>query len=126
LERELAAKWRERIAIRTPDMENNILTLSGGNQQKALFARALASDASTVLMDDPMRGVDIGTKQEVYGIIREEASKGRTFVWYTTEIDELIHADHVYVFRNGRIVADLPRAEVTEEKILHASFHEEA
>lgn len=125
-ERELADTWRERIAIRTPDMDNNILTLSGGNQQKALFARALASDASTVLMDDPMRGVDIGTKQEVYGIIREEASLGRTFVWYTTEIDELIHADHVYVFRNGRIVADLPRAEVTEEKILQASFHEEA
>ena len=54
------------MAIRTPDVNNNILTLSGGNQQKALFARALASDAAIILMDDPMRGVDIGTKQEVY------------------------------------------------------------
>ena len=60
-------------------------------------------------MDDPMRGVDIGTKQEVYGMIRDEAAKGRTFVWYTTEIDELVHADHVYVFREGAIVADFPR-----------------
>jgi ribose transport system ATP-binding protein len=125
-ERALAGEWKERIAIRTPDMDNNILTLSGGNQQKALFARALASDASTVLMDDPMRGVDIGTKQEVYGIIREEAAKGRTFVWYTTEIDELVHADHVYVFRDGRIVADFAKGEATEENILHASFREEA
>ena len=89
------------MAIRTPDVDNNILTLSGGNQQKALFARALGSDAAIILMDDPMRGVDIGTKQEVYGMIRAEAEKGRTFIWYTTEIEELNHCDHVYVFRDG-------------------------
>ncbi|MEP0324749.1 sugar ABC transporter ATP-binding protein [Bauldia litoralis] len=120
----LAEEWRERIGIRTPDVHNNILSLSGGNQQKALFARALASDAETVLMDDPMRGVDVGTKQEVYGMIREEAKGGRTFIWYTTEMDELDHCDHVYVFRDGRIVADLSRSELTEEKVLHSSFEE--
>ena len=123
-ETRLAAQWRQRIGIVTPDMDNNILSLSGGNQQKALFARALASDAEIILMDDPMRGVDIGTKQEVYGMIREEAAKGRTFLWYTTEMDELDHCDHVYVFRDGRIVADLPRHQLTEEKVLHASFGE--
>lgn len=122
----MAADWRRRIGIRTPDMEDNILTLSGGNQQKALFARALGSDAEIVLMDDPMRGVDVGTKREVYAMIRAEAAKGRTFVWYTTEMDELQHCGHVYVFRAGRIVADLPRAEVTEEKVLHASFQDQA
>lgn len=122
----LAHDWRERIGIRTPDVNNNILSLSGGNQQKALFARALASDAEIVLMDDPMRGVDVGTKREVYGMIRSEAENGRTFVWYTTEMDELEHCDHVYVFRDGRIVADLPRSELDEEKVLHASFQEEA
>jgi len=123
-ENEMAEDWRKRIAIRTPDMRNNILSLSGGNQQKALFARALGSDAKIVLMDDPMRGVDIGTKQEVYGIIRSEAESGRTFIWYTTEMDELKNCDHVYVFRNGRIVADLARDELTEEKVLHSSFAE--
>ncbi len=121
-EREMASQWQQRIGIRTPDMENNILSLSGGNQQKALFARALASDAEILLMDDPMRGVDVGTKQEVYRIIRDEAANGRTFIWYTTEMDELKHCDHVYVFRDGAIVADLTRREVTEEKLLHASF----
>ena len=65
--------WQQRIGIRTPDLDNNILSLSGGNQQKALFARALGSDARIILMDDPMRGVDIGTKLEVYDLIREEA-----------------------------------------------------
>ena len=122
----MAETWRERIGIRTPDVDNNILSLSGGNQQKALFARALGSDAGIVLMDDPMRGVDIGTKQEVYSMIRAEAAGGRTFVWYTTEMDELRNCDHVYVFRNGRIVADLARQELTEEKVLHSSFAEGA
>ncbi len=123
-EAQLGSEWKDRIGIRTPDMNNNILSLSGGNQQKALFARALASSADVLLMDDPMRGVDIGTKQEVYSIIREEADKGRTFVWYTTEMDELKHCDHVYVFRDGRIVADLGRHEMTEAKVLQASFTE--
>jgi ribose transport system ATP-binding protein len=121
----IGAIWRERLAILTPDMGQPILSLSGGNQQKALFARALGSEARIILMDDPMRGVDVGTKREVYRLIREEAAGGRTFLWYTTETDELEHCDHVYVFRDGAIVADLPREQVTEERVLHSSFREE-
>jgi ribose transport system ATP-binding protein len=123
-ERELAARWQERIAIRTPNLDNNILSLSGGNQQKALFIRALASDARIVLMDDPMRGVDVGTKLEIYDLIREEARNGRTFLWYTTETAELDNCGRVYVFRNGRIVAELARHELTEERVIHSSFAE--
>jgi ribose transport system ATP-binding protein len=122
----LARSWQEKIGIRTPDVGNNVLSLSGGNQQKVLFARALGSDARIILMDDPMRGVDIGTKLEVYDLIREEARKGRTFLWYTTEMDELENCDHVYVFRNGRIVADLTHSELTEEKVIQSSFEEGA
>jgi len=123
-EAELASHWQQRIKIRTPDMDNNILSLSGGNQQKALFARALGSDAKIILMDDPMRGVDIGTKLDVYDLIREEAHNGRTFLWYTTETEELENCDHVYVFHNGRIVANLSRDELTEEKVIQSSFGE--
>ena len=122
LEDELANAWRERIKIRTPNIRNNILSLSGGNQQKALFARALASDARIMLMDDPMRGVDFGTKLEVYGLIREEAKRGRTFLWYTTETEELKNCDRVYVFRNGAIVAELTRDDLSEEQLIHSSF----
>ncbi|TNF19078.1 MAG: sugar ABC transporter ATP-binding protein [Rhodobacteraceae bacterium] len=121
-----AEKWKERIGIRTPDVFQPILSLSGGNQQKALFARALGAPADIIVMDDPMRGVDVGTKQEVYAMIRDEAARGRTFLWYTTEMDELRNCDHVYVFREGAIVADLPRAEMTEERVLHASFRADA
>lgn len=121
-----AEDWKDRIRIRTPDVVQPILSLSGGNQQKALFARALGAPADIILMDDPMRGVDVGTKQEVYAMIRDEAKKGRTFLWYTTEMDELQNCDHVYVFREGAIVADLRRAEMTEERVLHASFRADA
>jgi ribose transport system ATP-binding protein len=125
-EERLGATWQDRLAIQTPNMDDPILSLSGGNQQKALFARALGSKADIILMDDPMRGVDVGTKREVYGLIREEADAGRTFLWYTTETDELEHCHHVYVFREGVIVADLPREQLTEQKVLQASFKETA
>jgi ribose transport system ATP-binding protein len=124
LGRAFASHWRQKLAIRTPDMDDNILTLSGGNQQKALFARAFGSDAEIILMDDPMRGVDVATKQEVYGLIAAEAAAGRTFLWYTTEIDELRHCHRAYVFRNGRIVSEVTRENMTEEQIITASFEE--
>ena len=125
-EEAMAEDWRGRIGIRTNDLDNSILSLSGGNQQKALFARALGSDARILVMDDPMRGVDIGTKLDVYDLIRREAESGRTFLWYTTELEELRHCDHVYVFRHGRIVAELERAALTEQNLIHASFQDVA
>ncbi|WP_118135024.1 sugar ABC transporter ATP-binding protein [Oceanicella sp. SM1341] len=125
-EEEMAAEWRRRIGIRTDDMDNPILSLSGGNQQKVLFARALGTSAPVVLMDDPMRGVDVGTKRDVYDMIRAEAAGGRTFIWYSTETEEVCQCDRVYVFRLGRIAAELTGAEITEENILAASFEMEA
>lgn len=122
----LGADWKSRMEIRTPDMGNPILSLSGGNQQKVLFARALATEAQIVLMDDPMRGVDIGTKQEVYAILRAEAEAGRTFIWYSTEMDEICLCDRVYVFRDGGIVAELTDDEIDESHVLAASFSGEA
>ena len=122
---EEAQAWQGRLSIRTADLGNNILSLSGGNQQKALFARALGSDAGIVLMDDPMRGVDVGTKQEVYEILAQEAANGRALIWYTTETDELRHCDRVYVFREGKIVAELSGDALNEANILSASFEKE-
>lgn len=121
-ERALAEDWKMRIGIRTDDVTNPILSLSGGNQQKVLFARALASDAPVVVMDDPMRGVDVGTKQDVYAMIRSEAAKGRTFLWYSTETEEVCQCDRVFVFRNGQISAELTGDDICEERILEASF----
>lgn len=125
-EKALGEDWKKRIEIRTPDMKNGILSLSGGNQQKVLFARALSTRAAMVLMDDPMRGVDVGTKQEVYSMLRTEAAAGRTFIWYSTEMDEIRLCDRVYVFRDGAISAELTGDEITEDRVLEASFEGEA
>jgi ribose transport system ATP-binding protein len=121
-ERRLARDWRDRIEIRAKTVDVQIVTLSGGNQQKVLFARALGSDASIILMDDPMRGVDIGTKQEVYRLIQAEADGGRSFVWYSTEIDELAYCDRVYVFRQGMAMREFCGDEINENNIVGASF----
>ncbi|WP_372922574.1 ATP-binding cassette domain-containing protein [Roseovarius sp.] len=121
-EAEIAADWKTRIGIRTDDIANPILSLSGGNQQKVLFARALASQAPVVIMDDPMRGVDVGTKQDVYEMIRAEAARGRTFLWYSTETEEICQCNRVFVFRNHEISAELKGDDITEERILEASF----
>ncbi len=123
---ELAEKWRGLIGIKTPDVRNNIFSLSGGNQQKVLFARALGSEADIVLMDDPMRGVDVHTKLEVYDFIKEEARRGRTFLWYTTETEELRNCDRIYVFRNRTIVSELSRDELSEARVLQSAFSEAA
>lgn len=117
--------WRVRIGIRGAAMHAGILSLSGGNQQKVLFARALASNARLILMDDPTRGVDVGTKRDIYQLVRDEAAKGRTFIWYTTENDELAYCDRTFVFRAGQVNCVLDAADCTEEALLAASFAEQ-
>jgi len=121
-ELDMAERWRHKIDIKAANMNNSILSLSGGNQQKVLFGRSLDSDSSVILMDDPTRGVDVATKEVIYRLIFAESAKGRGFVWYTTEMDELKYCDRVYVFKSGRILSEMPGAEATEEAILKASF----
>jgi ribose transport system ATP-binding protein len=122
----LGQAWRDRIRIKTADMDQPILSLSGGNQQKVLFARALAADSQIVLMDDPLRGVDLGTKLEVYQLIQAEAEQGRTFLWYSTELEELVYCDRVYVFRSGHMTGCFSADEFSEDKVIKASFDEVA
>ena len=107
-------------------MNNNILSLSGGNQQKALFARALGSDASIVLMDDPMRGVDIGTKLEVYDLMREARPAGPHLPLVHHRNRRARQLRPRLCLPNGRIVANLGRDELTEEKVIQSSFGDAA
>ncbi len=118
----LARTWFDKLGVRAPGIHVPLVSLSGGNQQKVLFARALASDAAIIILDDPMRGVDVGTKQEVYALIRAEAERGRAFIWYSTEIEELENCDRVLVFREGRAVELLEGADIEHNAIIDASF----
>ena len=121
-EQKFAEGWRQRIGIRARDVNQRLTELSGGNQQKVLLARALAAPAPVVLLDDPMRGVDVGTKAEFYRIIKEEADAGRTFVWFSTELEELENCDRVYVFREGQPVHCIEQQSLSQEVIIAASF----
>jgi ribose transport system ATP-binding protein len=119
--RELAGRWIEALRVRG-SASTPIVALSGGNQQKVLVARAFATDARLVLLDDPFRGVDVSTKNELYALMKAEARAGRAVVWYSTENGEMAHCDRVYVFRAGRVVSELAGATNTEERIIADSF----
>ena len=122
-EKKLVDKWVDLLNIRG-GADAAITGLSGGNQQKVIVARAFASDAELILLDDPFRGVDIHTKSELYQLIRDEAKDGRTIVWYSSENSEMQHCDRAYVLRAGRIAGELSGANITDERIIAMSFAE--
>lgn len=111
-----------RLRLDPARLSSAIGDLSGGNQQKALVARALVGDAQVVLLDDPTRGVDIATKQDFYSLLHELSAEGRAIVWHTTEDAELDHVHRALVFAEGRIVADLAGVAITAPAVLEASF----
>jgi ribose transport system ATP-binding protein len=120
-ERAAITKWVDLLRVRG-GADAQMTGLSGGNQQKVIVARAFASDAELVLLDDPFRGVDVHTKNDLYRLIRDEAATGRTVVWYSSENAEMRHCDRVYVLRAGRIAAELRGPEISEERIIAESF----
>jgi L-arabinose transport system ATP-binding protein len=118
-EKKNAMDFTERLNIRTPSLEQLIAKLSGGNQQKAILARWLSEDVKVILMDEPTRGIDIGTKSEIYSIIYELAGKGVAVVVVSSELPEVLGvSDRIIVMREGRIVASVPRAEADQDGIL--------
>jgi ribose transport system ATP-binding protein len=121
-ERSLYSRWKERLQIRADRSDELITTLSGGNQQKVLIARALAAHPQVLVLDDPTRGVDASTKSEVYELLRGSASEGMAVLWYSTEDDEMLQCDRAYVMRDGIVEQELAGGEVTREAIVTASF----
>jgi ribose transport system ATP-binding protein len=114
--------WFSNLRIRAESGEARVLSLSGGNQQKAVIARALATEADLILLDDPTRGVDVGTKADLYQLFRGLASQGRTLLWYSSDDTEFAQCDRTLVMSDGAIVAEFSREEVTEERLVEASF----
>lgn len=125
-DREVAAAGpaAERIRLDPGRLKSGILDLSGGNQQKALVARALVGDASVILLDDPMRGVDVAAKQDFYAAVADMARSGRLVVWHSTEDLEFLECDRVLVFSEGRIVRELASEAIREDAIVGASFEQ--
>ena len=121
-ERLLANQYLASLSIRIPTMEQRVGALSGGNQQKVVIARWLATDPKVLFLDEPTRGIDVGAKAEVHALIAHLAEQGVAIVMVSSELPEILGMSHrVLVMRQGRIAADIPRAEATEEAIMTAA-----
>jgi inositol transport system ATP-binding protein len=105
--------------VRTPTLEATAAALSGGNQQKVLFARWMLTNPEILLLDEPTRGIDVGAKQEIYKLMRFLAQQKRALVMVSSELPELIMmCDRIYVMAKGTIAAMLTGEELTQENIM--------
>lgn len=121
---EQANLWIHQLKIKGEGAKSNILNLSGGNQQKVLIARSLLADADIIILDDPTRGVDVETKQQLYGVFREAAQKGKLVIWYSSDDSELMLCSRVLIMRYGTIVKELSQGEIHKNAIIEAAFTE--
>ena len=115
----LMEDMKKKYSIKAGDVENPILTLSGGNQQKVIIARWIANHPEILLCDEPTRGIDVGAKAEVYEILRDIAKQGIGIVMVSSELPELLSlCDRIIIMHEGRVTGELSREEASEEQIM--------
>jgi ribose transport system ATP-binding protein len=125
-EQDLVREMVDFLRIKANTPEQLAGTLSGGNQQKVIFGKMLLTEARVLLLYDPTRGVDVGTKGEIFQLMRDLAAKGYAILFYSSDLPELVHvADRVLVMRNGELAATLEGEANSEEGILRAAVFEQ-
>lgn len=118
------AEGIDRLRIKIGSVADPVMTLSGGNQQKVVIAKWLMIDPDIILLNDPTRGIDVGTKQEIYRLIRDLANAGKAILFYSSDYAELIGCcDRVSVLYAGRVVSEKEGEEVTEEGLVAAALN---
>jgi len=123
LEQALAADYGNRLRIKTASPGQSVRNLSGGNQQKVVLAKWLATRPKVLLLDEPTRGIDVNAKNEIYKLISELAAAGLAIVMSSSELPEIMTiADRIIVLSEGRQTAEWPRATATDESILKAAL----
>ena len=116
-----------RVQLSDGNLHVNVGALSGGNQQKAILARQLLSGATCLLLFDPTRGIDVGTKQAIYAIMRDFVNAGGAVLFYSTELDEIVHlCDRALVMYSGQVIADLPATDLTQDRLLSLALGQNA
>ncbi|MEV8441401.1 sugar ABC transporter ATP-binding protein [Actinosynnema sp. NPDC051121] len=121
-ERALAGEWGRRLSLKAGRLSDPAATLSGGNQQKVVLGKWLATEPSVLIVDEPTRGIDVGTKVEVHALLSELAADGLAVLLISSELPEVLGmADRVLVVHEGRITAELAADEATEEAVMRAA-----
>jgi ABC-type sugar transport system ATPase subunit len=114
-----AQAYRQKLAIRCASVEQAVGTLSGGNQQKVVLAKWMMTGPKVLILDEPTRGIDVGAKAEIYGLINQMVDSGICVLVISSELPELLGiCDRIAVMHEGRITGELPIAEATQEKIM--------
>jgi rhamnose transport system ATP-binding protein len=117
-----AGPWAGKLEVKTGALDMNAATMSGGNQQKVVIAKWLATDPRLLIIDEPTRGIDVGTKAEVHRLLSELAGQGMAILMISSELPEVLGmADRVLVVCEGRITADIARDEATPENVMRAA-----
>jgi ABC-type sugar transport system ATPase subunit len=107
------------MTVQPRDPHRLIKYLSGGNQQKVVLGKLLAADCDIVILDEPTRGVDVGARAEIYGIIRNMLKQGKAVIMVSSDMTELLsQSDRILVMYQGSIVAEIDGKDATEEKVL--------
>jgi putative multiple sugar transport system ATP-binding protein len=120
-ELKVANKYRKDLGIRCSGVFQTTLNLSGGNQQKVVLSKWLFSGPDVLILDEPTRGIDVGAKYEIYGIINQLAEEGKAVIVISSEMQELLGiSDRIYVMNKGRFVAEMPAKQATQERIMRA------
>jgi ABC-type sugar transport system ATPase subunit len=121
-EREQTQQWIERLSLRPPEPRKSVMELSGGNQQKVVVAKALATEPAVLLLDEPTRGVDVGARAELYDAIDGLSRRGLGLLLSSSDSEELLRlSDRVLVFRGGRVVTELLPPFAYEEVVAHVT-----
>ncbi|MGI6004367.1 MAG: sugar ABC transporter ATP-binding protein [Christensenellales bacterium] len=116
---EITAKYIERFDIKTPSQNQALRNLSGGNQQKVLLARWLATNPQLIILDEPTRGIDVGAKVEIEKLIKEFASMGISVLFISSELSELVrNCDRIVIIREGKILGEVVSDEIREDNIM--------
>src|SRR5699024_2994893 len=116
---EITQKYIDMMSTKTPTQLQKIGNLSGGNQQKVIIGRWLATNPDVLIMDEPTRGVDVGAKSEIYVIMNELVKKGMSIIMISSELPEIINmSDRIYVMSEGRVTGCLSHEEVTQEAVM--------
>ncbi|CAH0123015.1 sugar ABC transporter ATP-binding protein [Microbacterium sp. Bi121] len=124
IENRAAKEWASRLEVKTQALDTVAATLSGGNQQKVVLAKWLATSPQVLIIDEPTRGIDVGTKSEVHRLLSELAGQGMGILMISSELPEILGmADRVLVMREGRITAEISRSEATSENVMFAATH---
>jgi rhamnose transport system ATP-binding protein len=120
--RATANKWLDRLQIRAVDTRQSLQELSGGNQQKVVLAKWLESAPKLLILDEPTKGIDVGSKAAVYKVMREQVRAGLAVILVSSELPEVLGmADRIVVMRRGRICASFDRKDATPEALVRAA-----